>query len=335
MASDGDQNPEPEWLLNLPLRAEEIGFSPDELVECKKCGKANPPNRPTCLYCANEIGGVAPARIDLRELDDWENGFNVVLIRARGADVDRAAFELASLLKSEKEFLQTIFSAGRSIPIARVELENQARAISEKLAAFGIGVKIIPDEELQPSSPPARLRSIAIDDGELKLQMFGSNQVEVIKRDQLALIVPGLIIAEKTESIERRKRRSTKTLNSTATSADAQVIDVYSSENPTGWRIPPSGFDFSCLGSEKALLVANNMNTLVARLVEFSPTAKLIDDYQNVRSMLEHAWPTEARRDTNRLGVGRKKFSSVFTTNNMVQFTKYSRMQWRLYEKEV
>ena len=76
------------------------------------------------------------------------------------------------------------------------------------------------------------------------------------------------------------------------------------------------------------------MKKLIAKLVEFAPGVRLVDDYSSVRPFVEETWPSEVKRE--RRIVDRKNVSTVFTTNNATQFTKYSRMQWRLrYEEKV
>ena len=330
MASDSDQNPEPEWLRNLPLRSEDVGFSAEQLVACAACGKANAPNRPSCLYCGTSFEGVGITRYDIREPESWENGFNVVVTDVSGANLDRAAVELASLLRTEPDVMISILTAGASLPVARVETENQASGLVEKLTELGISAAIVADDSLHPSSPPARLKSIIFEDDELKLELFNGSEIRSIERRELVLIVPGIILEARAESIEKRKLRGSKTLSETEISSDVGVIDIYSRNDPTGRRIPSSGFDFSCLGSEKSLTVAENMKKLTARLVEFSPSAKLVEDYARVRLMLEYAWPSESKRESQHLGLSRKQISNVFTSNNVTQLTKYSRLQWQL-----
>lgn len=335
MGNDGDKNIEPEWLRSIPLRSEEIGFSADELIACKACRKPNPPNRSSCLYCGTKIEGAGVTKFDIESPESWENGYNIILTETSSANVDRVVVQLASLLGADRETAQAILAAGRGIPLARVKTESQAVGVSEKLASFGIKTMIVADISLQPTSPPTRLRSISFDGDTLKLELFNLRETRTIKSGEVALIVLGTILEGKTELVERRKRRGTKTVSEAETSSDQPVIDVYSATDPTGWRIPSSGFDFSCLGSDKSLLVAENMKTLTSKLVEFSPTVRIFDAYIRVRSMLESSWPSESRRDSLPVGMNRKEVSNVFTTSNTTQLTKYSRLQWRLYEKKV
>jgi len=317
-------------LRNLPIRSEDIGFAPEELIVCGKCAKSNAPNRAACLYCGAELEGVTMTKLEARDLESWENGFNVIVVDTSRADVDSAANDLARTLRLEREFVTAILRSPRPLPLARVESEAQAVAISEGLDQLGIETRVIEDRSLQPTSLPVRLRSLAFTEDGIVLGLFSQGEVRSIKLDDLAIIVSAVTLEERTESIEKKKRRSTTTVSEAQTSERGHVIDIYSTQHAGGWRIPSSGFDFSCLGPDKSLLVNENMERLVTKLVRIHPDAKLIDDYLAVRSLLENCWPSESRKDTERLGLGRKEFSSVSTTNNKLQLTKFSRLQWHL-----
>ncbi len=335
MAGDSDQNIEPEWLRNLPLRSEEPGFSPDQLIKCDACGKANAPNRVACLYCGTGIDGVSTTRTEIEFPENWESGYNIILGDARSADLAPAADQIASMLGAETETINAVLAAGRGLPLARVKTESQAESISVKLSEFGIGSTIVADESLQAASPPTRLRSMTFEGSSLRLELFNRGRFELLESSELALVIPGVLVQGKTESVERRKRGRIKTLREAEMASDEPVLDIYSVNEPTGWRIRASGFDFSCLGEDKSLLVAENMQKLTAKLAEFSPAVSIAADYAKISSILEYAWPIESRRDTLALGLNRKEVSSVFTTNNSLQFNRYSRLQWQLYEKKV
>ena len=330
MGNDGDQNIE----QKLDLRSNDLGFTPAELIECTRCSRANAPDRGTCLYCGAEFEGVGITKFDIREPEGWENGFNVVVVDSADADLDRASSVLGSLLREERERLKAILTCGKAIPLARVESAEQASGLAEKLLEFGVKTKIVTDTALQPAVPPTRLRSVMFDGNDVRLVLFSSGETITLRPEELALIIPGMIIERRTESIERRKLRGSKTLSETELSSHEPVIDIYSNE-PSGWRVPATGFDFSSLGRDKSLIVSENMKRLASKLAEFSPSARVVDDYINLRSELEHVWPSESSRHSEMLGIKGKDRSKKLTTNNSSQFTKYSRLQWQLYEKKV
>jgi hypothetical protein len=332
MSDTDDTNSDLERLRELPIRSEEIGFAQEAMVACEKCGRSNAPNRDICMYCGAGLAGPgAEASHEIREPESWENGYNVVVLTSDTDNIEPAVRTIASLLATEIEALRAILASGKRLPIARVGSETQADVIVQRLAGFGIEARVVSDEALVTN--PVRLRAVQFTDDELFLELFGTPGTVRLQREDLALIVSGVLLESRTESIEKRKRRETKTLSQIQTSSDMPVIDLYSKADPTGWRIPATGFDFSCLGPGKSLLVAENMESLTSALLLFSPGAKLVNDYSDLRPMLEHSWPGESRTDAlgfQRTGVAGKGLSKIFTTNNSLQFEKYSRLQWHL-----
>lgn len=327
-----DEKSSPEWLRNLPTRSEDVGYSPDELRSCEKCGKPNAPNRASCLYCGAEFAGASP-RIEIRDVESWENGYNVVLVGPGDADIDRAAGLLGSTLGVEAGVLRALLTSGRSLPLARVESEEVASAIERSLDELSITTRSISDGQLAATTPHVRLRGIEFRDDELAMTLFNSDDLAVLARENLALIVTGVIYESRTQAIEKRKRGQTKTLSESQTSSDQPFIDIYSRRDAVGWRIPSNGFDFSCLGEDKSLLAGENLERLAAKLGGFAPSAKFVDDYLDVRPLLEHAWPSEHRREGfgfQRSGFARKDLSSLKTSSNLTQVNKYSRLQWHL-----
>jgi len=335
MVDNADQNGDPDWLKNLPIRSEEIGFAPDKLVKCPNCGKANAPNRTTCLYCGAPPAGVSGAdRLEIRAIENWENGSNIVLMDAGDGEFEKAADLMAGVAGSDREIFNAAFESGKQVPLVRVASAEQAEWVVHKLRELRIETAVVDDTVLQANVPPLRLRSIGFEADQLNLGLFNVGEVYPIAADDLILIVAGTIVEGRKESVERRKLRGAKMLDEASTSSDEPIIDLYSKNDPLGWRIPARGFDFSCLGPGKSLLVGENMKELIARLVEFAPRARFSDDYASVMSLVEPVWPSEVRREGRILD--RKDVSTVFMTNNATQFTKYSRMQWRLlYEEKV
>lgn len=334
MTDTGDTDPNLDRLRELPIRSEEIGFAPDEMVPCEKCGRSNAPNREICMYCGAALaGGGVEAKHAIRQPESWETGFNVVVLGSDADNIEPAASAITSLLETEIEVVRTILASGKQLPIARVGSDVQADLVAEKLAGFGIETRVVSDETLMPVTNPVRLRSLQFTDGELVLELFGKPETARLRRDELALIVAGVLVETRTESVEKRTRRETKTVSEIQTSSDLPVVDLYSRSDPTGWRIPATGFDFSCLGPAKSLVVGENMESLISTLLRWSPTAKSVNDYAAVRSMIERPWSGESRIDSlgfQPTGVARKGLSKIFTTNNSIQFTKYSRLQWHL-----
>lgn len=333
MSETHDPNPDLERLRELPTRAEEIGFAADALLPCTKCGRANAPNRGECIYCGTRLdGSTAEERIDVHELENWENGFNVVVLGSDVGDIGAAAAMLAGVIGNETEVFESILREAGPLPIARLESERHATILVERLQVHGVDASLIPDDALATNAPPIRLRGLEFTDGAIMLQPFAGGPNVRLSADELALIVSGLLIESKTESIEKRKRKVTTTVSETRMSSDETVIDLYSASDRIGYRVPTNGFDFSCLGQAKSLLASENMSRLISRLRDFAPRAEFVE-YADVRNLLEHCWPVESRKDAlgfKRSGFGRKDLASVFTTNNSSQLLKYSRLRRHL-----
>ena len=326
-----DDKASPEWLRNLPTRSEEPGFSPDELRSCDECGRQSSPNRETCLYCGAVFPG-ATARLEIREVESWEKGFNLILERVTG-DLDKVIQKIGSTIGNDATVVRLLLESGKAVPILRVESDVIAKDVAHSFAELGVQTRTVSDDQLGSSVPHMRLRGVAFHDDKLAMSLFNSDDTVTIDRDDLALLVTGVIHEGRTEAMEQRKRRSTKTLSETETSTDQSFIDIYSRHDSIGWRIPSSGFDFSCLGEEKSLMAGENLTRLAEKLALFAPSAKVVDDYLSIRPLLEYLWPSDHRRDAlgfQRSGFARKDLARVMTTSNLTQANKYSRLQWHL-----
>lgn len=326
-----------ERVNNIPVRSENIAFGVDEMVPCSKCGRTNPPNRLQCFYCAAELG-ISVVRANevkpvFRKLEAWEKGYNV-LFHPSGADPSKEEIaEIAKTVSLEAEVLEEIIKAGRTMPIARVEGEAEAAIVTETMEKYGLEASVIGDGSLAADILPKRLRGLQFAGDRIILTIFNTGETVQVETGDLALIVVGARLERKTETIEKRKKGKNETLDETETSSDEVLIDIYTGNDPSGWRIPTRGFDFSCLGPEKGLLAVQNMRKLIERLREFAPGAIATDDYLADKDSLGHIWEVEQRRDSQglrRSGFGKTDFGKVASSNNLGQFTKYSRLQWQL-----
>jgi hypothetical protein len=326
-----------ERVNNIPVQSENIAFGADEMVVCGKCGRTNPPNRLRCFYCAAELG-ISPVNAEqvkpvFRKLEAWEKGYNVVSHPSVGEPSREGIAAVARAVSLETEVVREIIKAGRPMPIARVEGETEAAIVTETMAKYGLDASVIGDGSLAADIFPKRLRGLRFAGDRLILMLFNTGEVVQIAAGDLALIVVGALLEQRTETIEKRKKGQSKTLDESETSSDEVLIDIYTGNDPSGWRIPTSGFDFSCLGPEKGLLAVQNMSKLIAKLREFAPDAKVADDYLADRHSLSMVWEVEQRKDSQglrRSGFGKTDFGKVASTNNLGQFTKYSRLQWQL-----
>lgn len=320
---------------DLPIQSENIAFKAEQMIGCKKCGRNNPPNRLKCFYCGGELEISAEnaelIKPNLRKLENWEKGFNLIY---RPQDSELAVVsEISKLIDLEKETVQKIIETKSFFPLVRVETEKEAEIVKKNLSRLGLESSIVSDESLAAEKLPVRLRGLEFYDDKLILIFFNADEIAEIAPENLSLIVSGAIFQSRTESLEKRKKGETKILDATETASDEILLDIYTRENPFGYRILTKGFDFSCLGKEKALIAAENLKKLALKLKEFAPDAKLVNDYLTIRELLGNVWEIEQRKDSNGLkrhSFGKFDFSNVASSNNLQQFTKYSRLQWQI-----
>jgi len=319
------------------IQSEKIAFDPDQMIGCKGCGRMNPPNRFKCLYCAHELdvpvdaGSLKPV---LRKLELWERGFNVVVKeKGSGADIDK----IAALLSMQPATVEDILSTGVPLPLARVDSEKEALFLQTSFEPLGLDCSIVSDVDLTPDTLPVRLRGVALSDGSVTVTEFNTGDERTHDIGELVLAVSGSIIQGRVDSLEKRKRGESKVLDETATTSDEAVLDIYTRGDRIGYRINQAGFDFSCLGPDKGLLAGENMRQLAVRLEQEAPALKVVNDYTRVRQALTGIWDVESKNDSQglkRSGIGRFGFGRVSSTNNLDQFTKYSRLQRHLYEAQ-
>lgn len=336
MEKKNDQIHPDQWLKDLPTETEIKSFSAAAMISCGKCGRKSPPTRLKCLYCGTELEISAEQtehlKPSLRKLEDWEKGFNIIL---QSKDEDGFKInEIADLLHLEKEDVQRILNAKIALPLARAESLTEAEVLAKKLKEFGVENRIISDEDLNSDKAPRRLRGIDFYDDKLILILFNADEIAEIPYSEIKLIVTGAYFERKIEATESLKKKDDKkVLESRELSNDEMLIDIYSKNDSVGYRIESKGFDFSCLGSEKSLFAKENMPKLADQLRIVSANGHFSDDYLKLREAIGKVWTVSERTDS--LGLERKgivglKRTNVTTVNNLIQFTKYSRLQWHL-----
>ena len=131
MADNKNSSDGGEWVAGIPVQSEKIAFDADELVACTKCSKRNPPNRTSCLYCAQPIDlpedRKARAKLNLRPLENWEKGFNIVFLPpARNPEIAN----ISRYLSIDPDVFQRMLEVGSPFPIARIEWRPMPRSSS-------------------------------------------------------------------------------------------------------------------------------------------------------------------------------------------------------------
>ncbi|MDX6696571.1 MAG: hypothetical protein QOF02_4174 [Blastocatellia bacterium] len=322
------------------LRSEPRGFAPDQMIRCEECLRANPPTRTSCLYCASVLPVTAESaelrRPTLRPLEKWEKGFNSVIAPDSSVVVnDEALTAIASLLHLSSEDARRIIETSEPLPLARPATLEEAALIERKLEELGLRALTVSDEELAVvERAPKRVRSLELAEDALVAWTTGSGEQLRAAWDEIVLLVAGRIIVRQVEVQERRSRKAENEIVDTRElSSDNALLDIYTSQAQSGWRIVAGNFDFSCLGEKKDLLVAQNFVKLLEELRGRATRAAYDDSYARARHALGVVWPFEQQtesRGVKRGGPGRLRTEVVTTSDNEQQFTRYSRLRYFL-----
>ena len=318
--------------------SEPQGFLPEQMIRCEECLRANPPTRVSCLYCGASLPVTeSSARLRkpvLRQPEKHQPGFNSILIPLDRALPDETINETAALLKLTPENVQALMSQSVPMPVARTASREEAELVTDRLRDLGLTCITLSDEELGllfSDNTVKRVRAMRFDDSLLTMQLAGGEEIEV-SWTEIVLILPGRLIETRVEVKERLTRKPEKELLDTSEFfRDEAVIDLYTSAQPFTWRVGASGFDFSCLESEKALIVNENIVRLQRLLAAKAVNARFDDSYPRVRNLLELAWSTQQETQSSgwrREGPGKLSVGLATTKSNETQFTRYSRLRY-------
>src|SRR5215467_7581524 len=135
---------------DLPATLDAPGFAAEEMISCEKCGRTNPPTRLKCFYCGTDIAVTEKyaehVRPTLRKLEEWEKGFNVILIKRSAGSLDLRS--IGNEIGLEPDAVQKIINAGIAMPLTRVESKQESAVVEERLKKFGFECRIVADEDL-------------------------------------------------------------------------------------------------------------------------------------------------------------------------------------------
>ncbi len=313
-------------------------FAPEELVACDKCMRANAPTRMNCLYCGAPLPlteqSATRRRPALRKLEEWEQGFNVVLHPPCVKAAPETIEEIASLLRLDAARVSEIVESATTLPIARAASGEEAELIVSRLKARGLEAEVFNDDAL--ARTPTRVRALAFDREALVLMTTAEAEPERVAWDDVMLLVVGRIVTRRVELEERPSKlaRRGKLLDAREVASDEEVLDIYTlEEGREAFRVMADGFDYSCLGEGKGLLARDNFKRLVTALRALATRAALDEEYARWRGALTSGWPPADRNESvagRRSGPGRLNTESVTVVSNETQFTRYARLRWRL-----
>ena len=320
-----------------PLRSEPQGFAPDQMVRCEACLRANPPTRTSCLYCAAQLplteANAALQTPTLRRLEKWEQGFNVILMPEKATHLASETLQaVAQLLRLRTEDLNRIIEAQKPLPVARATTPDEAALIERRLSEMNVKVLVIADHSLNlEEAALKRARALELTESGLVIYPAGGGEARSILWSDIVLLLVGRLFVREIEVEERKGRRAENELvDAREMSADETVLDIYTAQGNICWRIAAGNFDFSCLGSQKKLVAAQNFSTLVELLRARAPEAVYDDTYNRVRHALAAAWPLEQQTESrgwHRKRPGQVSTEAVTRSDNELQFARYSRLR--------
>jgi hypothetical protein len=267
-----------------------------------------------------------------------DDGYYLVPAPSPIADLAEASLaEAASLLRLKAPELNRILGAGQPVPLSRVATSEEGALIGEALRRFGIETVTVAHTELHLEVAAKKIRALEVSADSLTgIPTSGSDRVTV-RWDEVTLLVAGRLLLNRQETEERKRRGRKQTVDSRQLSSDESVLDLYPKSDEVNWRINAHNFDFSCLGSAKAVTTFENFAALISLLRERATNVQCDDSYNQARPALATVWPVEQQTrkgDWRRSGAGKFDVATVTTTDNEAQFTRYSRLRHclRLHE---
>ena len=316
--------------------SEPQGFSAEQMIRCEECLRANPPTRVSCLYCVAPLpmteASVRLRKPVLRPPQKHQLGYNNILLPPDQAAAEDLISEAATLLKLSSENLKQLMSQSVPVPVARTASREEAELVSIRLRDLGLNCLTLGDEDLGSDSEMKRVRSMTFDDNRLTIYQAGAAEVTEASWADIVLIVPGRLFETRLEIKERKTRKTEiEILDTSEFFKDETVIDFYITGHSSTWRVSAVGFDFSCLGREKALVANENIGKLQRLIVSKAVNAQFDDSYARVRNLLQLAWDTQPETQSSgwrREGPGKLSVGVATTRSNESQFTRYSRLRY-------
>lgn len=337
MPKDNENHNENIPMLNsepseLPLRS----FTPEQMVRCESCLRANPPTRANCLYCGAALPLQSATAVlqkpALRPLEKWEHGYNNILLPPAANLSETCLIETADFLRLEKEELQQILASELPLPLARSSSKEDAELIQRRLRTAQLSSQMIADASLG-LDPPIKLRALEFHDHGVRAYQSPQAQPQELTWDDFVLIVWGRITRQRVELQEERKGKENRVLAADQFFADESVLDLFVKQGTTPFRIASGSFDFSCLAEKKRLVAAENMSILIEVFRERIPGMVYDQTYNSVRKTLEPIWRSEQQNESTgwrRGRPGKVSLGSATETSNESQFSRYSRLRFYL-----
>ena len=271
----------------------------------------------------------------LRPPEKHQPGYNTILLSQDHVASQEVVAQAAELLKLSADKLHEILSEGTPLPVARTASREEAELVFQRLQELGLSCLNISDQELcLNDNTVKRVKSMNLADESLAIQLAGVAEEIVLAWTDIVLILSARLIETRVEISERINRKPEKEiLDASEFFRDEAVIDFYTSSHSSTWRVSANGFDFSCLGTEKALIANENFSRLKRAIISRAMNANVDESYQRLRKVLELVWSTQPDIQSSgwrREAPGKLSVGMATTKSNESQFTRYSRLRFYL-----
>jgi hypothetical protein len=116
--------------------------------------------------------------------------------------------------------------------------------------------------------------------------------------------------------------------------SDETLLDVYSPNLETSFRIKADAFDYSGLANPLSYRTDLNLKSSIDALATAAPAAAVDSDFYKLRALLSRAWPERSRNESRgirRTGLSFRPISrQSIISDNSDQFDRYSRLMFLL-----
>jgi hypothetical protein len=313
--------------------SEPEGFTPDQMIRCDECLRANPPTRVDCLYCSASLpiteSSAQLRQPVLRAPEKHQPAYSNILLPADNDLSSETIAEAAALLKLSPESLQRIIAEKTPLPLAFTASREEAELVLNRLRQVGVTTIIVSDDSLDLSAVK-RVKAMRVHEQHAVFQQPGTRETTEVRWDDLSLIITGRLFVRRLEIQERKTRRPENEIVSASDfSSDEAVIDLCSADLQT-WRVSANGFDFSCLGERMTLVVNENITRLRQLILDHATRAQFDDSYNRLRRTLDLVWGPQQETQSSgwrRERPGKLSVGLATVRSNESQFTRYSRLQ--------
>jgi hypothetical protein len=314
-------------------------FAHAEMITCDACLRANPPTRSNCLYCGatlpvneNAAESLSPDESggETKPPSTANSGFYLVL-PPNQANAPKGLFleKISEVLRLRPMDVQVALGLGGPVPLALAATPEHAAKLADELQTLGITADVFRADTLNLNLPVKKVRALEFSDDGLGATILSGGSLSVNWGD-LILMVLGRLMVNRLEVEERRRRGRSHPVDSRELFSDEPLVDLYTRSDEYGYRISAGSFDFSCLGTGKAITGFENLAKLIELLRTRAANVEVDDSYRSLRTVLTSIWPLEPQTrkgEWRRAGAGKVNVATVTSIDNEVQFNSYSRLR--------